>query len=239
MLVSYNHKFIFFKTKKTASTSIEIYFEKYCSSERDYQPQHYRPSEVSEYGIIGSRGREFQDYAEFRSHDAAAKIRNYLGEGQFKAFFKFTTVRNPFDKMVSGYRYFEQRRLLSSNWPELKSVAKRLLRRAKPIDKIAGRDEITRFRNWVKAGGCVKDYDTHMINGEPCSNYYIRYENIEEDLRVVCEKIGLPYDASELGAYKRGTLATGKSYQDFYDEESYEIVKKLYDWEITKFGYSL
>ena len=57
MLVSHRYKFIFTKTVKTAGTSIESYFEKYCMPEGEWKESHNREEYVSETGIIGYRGR--------------------------------------------------------------------------------------------------------------------------------------------------------------------------------------
>jgi len=42
MLVSHLKKFIFIKSMKTASTSVEVYFERYCVADQNWVPQHHR-----------------------------------------------------------------------------------------------------------------------------------------------------------------------------------------------------
>ncbi len=45
MLVSHRHQFIYTKTHKTASTSVEAYFERFCFPPGDaFILQHHRPA---------------------------------------------------------------------------------------------------------------------------------------------------------------------------------------------------
>lgn len=63
MLCSHSKHFLYFKTKKTAGTSVEIYFEPYCLPPGSWRPEHARAETVSGFGIIGSRmgGRRTAD----------------------------------------------------------------------------------------------------------------------------------------------------------------------------------
>ena len=102
MLVSHRKKFIFTKTKKTAGTSVESVFEPYCLPEGTWKQTHYTPERISADGIIGYRGNGGQK-AIFWNHMPAELIRNRIGEDIWNEYFKFTVIRNPFDKLVSGF----------------------------------------------------------------------------------------------------------------------------------------
>lgn len=86
MLVSHQYKFIYIKTKKTASTSIQEYLKPYCGED----------------GIIEDK----------KAHRPASSIKEIVGEEVWNSYMKICPIRNPWDKMVSNY--FWKRRL--KNW---------------------------------------------------------------------------------------------------------------------------
>ena len=109
MLISHRKKFLYTKTKKTASTSVESYFEKYCMPEGQWTFSHAIEEYVSKEGIIGYRGKNRRNQI-WHNHMSAAKIRDKIGASIWNSYFKFTVVRNPFDKLISGF-YMQERRI--------------------------------------------------------------------------------------------------------------------------------
>jgi hypothetical protein len=102
MLLSHVCKFIYLKTRKTAGTSVEIYFEPYCVDPKNYSGErHGRAAEVSEWGIVGSRRMEAG--SPWYNHMPAEEIRNLTGRDVWDAYYKFCVIRNPFDKVVSYF----------------------------------------------------------------------------------------------------------------------------------------
>ena len=128
MLVSHRKKFIFTKTAKTAGTSVESYFEKYCMPEGEWQQSHTREEYISETGIIGYRGKKPPE-TKFYGHMSASEIKGYLGPEVWEDYFKFTVIRNPFDKLVSGFKMYEDRRKAYSFKRKIKTYIKRRLNR--------------------------------------------------------------------------------------------------------------
>src|SRR5262245_8925828 len=107
MLVSHLKRFIYFKTVKTAGTSVEIYFERYCVPPDRYAGErHATHAEISDAGIIGSRGPDHR-HPIWHNHMPARRVRELLNGQCWDSYFKFCAVRNPFDKVVSQF-WFEQ-----------------------------------------------------------------------------------------------------------------------------------
>ena len=102
MLVSYCYRFIFLKTKKTAGTSVELYFKPFCKAPGPAPNGDASPPNVSEFGIVGSRGN-MQKFDQWWVHMPARKIRAQLGEAIWSGYFRFETIRNPYEKAVSAY----------------------------------------------------------------------------------------------------------------------------------------
>src|SRR5437764_6696808 len=101
MLCSHKKKFIYLKTKKTAGTSIEVFFERFCSPPELYVQSRARDELITDDGIIGSRGDVAS--SRFFNHMRAAKVRELLGNEVWSTYYKFCAIRNPFDKVVSSF----------------------------------------------------------------------------------------------------------------------------------------
>jgi len=88
MILSFTNKFVFYKTPKTASTSIQNALKEIC--------------EVPDYVMYGNidqlSNRECKPYTEFMS---VQEIREIKGDG----YFTFGFTRNPWDLAVSRYLY--------------------------------------------------------------------------------------------------------------------------------------
>src|SRR5689334_12041430 len=108
MLISHRKRFIYTKTVKTAGTSVESYFEPYCMREGEWTFSHAREESVSEAGIVGIRSGEPLEIQGviWWNHMPAKTIRALIGDAVWNDYFKFCIVRNPFDAVVSAYRFF-------------------------------------------------------------------------------------------------------------------------------------
>lgn len=83
------------------------------------------------------------------------------------------------------------------------------------------------------------DRDKYMIKGEGCVDYFIRYEDLWQGVRNVCDVLGIEYDGRRIPEYKKGIRHHLVPVHEYYDVESQEIVRELYAWEIERFCYSL
>lgn len=249
MLVSHRNQFIFIKTVKTAGTSVESYFEPYCMFDGEWTPSHARNEYVSEAGIVGKRAQRHHksrlkrqmSRPKYRHHASASEIKRLVGDDVWNAYFKFTAVRNPFDKVVSKYLFMEMKRNAYYGRVHLASIQlKNFFKRKKsPFDYANGETEIERFRNWIKNGATPIDRNKYMIDGEECVDYFIRFENLQEDTEEVCRKLSIPFDPERFPQFKKGHRNNSIPVKEYYDRETEEIVRDLFDWEIRRFGYRM
>jgi hypothetical protein len=221
MLVSHRKKFIYTKTEKTAGTSVESYFEKYCMPKGAWEFAHSREEYVSEKGIIGYRGNNAREN-KWYNHMPAIEIRDKIGSSIWSKYFKFCVIRNPFDKLVSGF-FFQQKKL--------KEFFKEEVMESKDLTEA--------FKSWIKNGGFINDRDKYFVNGGICVDYFIRYENLKNDIEHVCYILSIPFEPESLPKLKAGFRIRKIPLIDFYDEKTIQIVCRRYKFELEYFNYSI
>lgn len=219
MLISHTHKFIYTKTFKTAGTSVESYFERYCMPENEWSPIHYRNMHVSDSGIIGQRG-DCANAQEWWNHMSAAYIRdkNTLTRKIWDEYFKFCVIRNPYDKAISAFFHFK--------------ADKR-----DGIAELNGNDQ-ERFEQWLEITGPPIDRQCYTIDNIVCMDFFIYYENLHNDLNTVCNKLGVPWKPEELQTYKSGFKPHTVAAADFYTPKARKLVEDFYAFELSYFKYN-
>tara|TARA_X000001036_G_scaffold440125_1_gene494672 strand:- start:9970 stop:10554 length:585 start_codon:yes stop_codon:yes gene_type:complete len=135
-------------------------------------------------------------------------------------YFKFTTVRNPFDRLVSNYFYRVER-----------------LKDPKIIDTNMS------FSEWVTGEKGYSFKDTMVKRtmhswisddkGNLLMDYIIRFENLQDGFSEVCNKLGLPN-------YKLPhTFKTNhKNYKKYYSPTAIECINEYYKKDLESFNYS-
>lgn len=238
MLVSHRKKFIFTKTYKTAGTSVESYFEPYCLPEGEWTETHAREEYISPTGIIGFRGLN-KGSSTYYNHMPAERIRELVGSAIWDEYFKFTVVRNPFDKMVSAF-YMQERNKRNYSVPQrLKALMRRVLNRGRPIDRITGKTDVEKFRSWIAIKPPETDRDKYTIQGKACVDFFIRYEALQDGVREVCERLNIPFQSERIPHFKAGLRPKGRPIAEFYDQATEKKIRKTFDFEFSQFGYEM
>jgi hypothetical protein len=153
-------------------------------------------------------GRAAGKRTRWNGHIAANKIKKYLGQKKFNKYLKFCVIRNPYDKMVSKYFW------VNKNSKKLSS-----------------------FKDFVKYYN-VNNLDLHSINNNSVCDYYIRYENLEEDIIKLCKMLNIKnYNINDIPKFKSQFRTNRKHYSKYYDNETRKIVYKKCKKEFDLFGY--
>ncbi|WP_028726003.1 sulfotransferase family 2 domain-containing protein [Paracoccus zeaxanthinifaciens] len=217
MLVSFDHKFIFIKTHKTASTSIEAALQPFaCPSVPVKECQN---EVITKRGIIG--GRAHGSYKTFHAHMDATAIRNQVGFYTFRTFTKVVPIRNPFDKVVSWFFW----RMPNETKESLKN---------RPFDE-------TRFLflNWLKMRPILPtNRQFYKVDGKDFHAYLIRYESLADDFAKLGEKLGLDLRWPDAPTYKKRAKTEGITTADYFDAAALKIVRDQFDYDFKRFGYS-
>ena len=199
-MISLQKRFLFVHIPKTAGNSIQ-------SALRDYSEDQLVALRKEQDGIerFGLRNPNYN----IKKHSTLAEYRDALGNEQFRGLYKFTCVRNPWDRMVSYY--------------------------FTPTQAPVKLDQ-KKFRGIISKALPVEDY-LRLDQGEadPFSNtdYIMRFENLVDDFRTVCTALGIPPMA--LPQYNRSNR---DHYSKYYDDELLELVRARFAAEIARFGYT-
>jgi hypothetical protein len=225
MLVSHRHKFIYTKTVKTAGTSVESYFERFCMPENEWTFTDGRSEYVSESGIIGYRGSKPPENCKWWNHMPAALIRKKIGNEIWTSYFKFCVIRNPYEKALSAFFFFRRLDNPPTHTASLNS---------NDLNK-----ERADFEDWLQHSNRLPiDRDKYFIEGKFCLDDVVRYETLATDLERICARIAVPWNRSWLPTLKAGIRPLNANVETLYTENSRKIVETVYSLELEYFDYS-
>ena len=189
MRISHKHKFVFIAVMKTGSTSVR--------------------NTLNDYSDIISNSDKNSPYTH---HTNVRKLEKHFDEKNWNwdDYFKFSFVRNPWDRTISVYKYLLK--LKNKSW--VREYLK----------------ETGSFSEYVKHGRYYPSQADQLNN---ISDFYIgKFENLQEDFNIVCDKIGI---TKQQLPHKNPTKH--KHYTEYYDDETKSIIAEKYAKDIEYFGY--
>jgi len=142
-------------------------------------------------------------------------------------YFTFTFIRNPWDRAVSDYMHFTRPNSPFKHITKGSSLKDYLLCRN-------GYETINHLHNQRGRGDHFRSQYDYILdeNQKPIINYIGRFENLQEDFNIVCDKTGMP---RQLLPHKN--KSNHKHYTEYYDDETRKIVAEKYAKDIEYFGY--
>lgn len=224
MIIAHNQKFIFIPIQKTGSTSIRNVLA------NDYNCVKASPDNNS---LI-------------YNHTSACRLKLYFEEQKqnkfsnqdhwnWKEYFKFTFVRNPYVRLVSQYNYFCK--IGSNSQKKINSDGNKF---TYPTDFYNVCREINKktFKNFVQNNQnnfdvpyswfCLEEFD-----------FVGKTENMQTDFDKVIEHINKNYIRAIQKNIKipHHNKSTKKHYSDYYDDETKKIAEEFYGEDIVRFNY--
>ncbi len=152
---------------------------------------------------------------------------------QYDDFYKFTFVRNPFERLVSCYesKYHKDKQMIGEVIEELEynHYLFGLLRKDKGFTNFLCR--IIFIPDPYKDHHFKPQY--HIVynkNGKCCVDYIGKYEEINKDY----QKISQRFDLDNLSTYNK---TERRSYMDYYNIITARLAYFIYKDDIQKFGY--
>jgi len=69
--------------------------------------------------------------------------------------------------------------------------------------------------------------------GDVLVDFIVHLETIEEDMRIVCERLDIPFS----GVPHLNKESVSFNYRDYYDDETREVVGNWFREDLEQFGY--
>mgnify|MGYP003660132924 CR=1 FL=1 len=222
MIISHKHKFIFIHPPKCAGTSIEVSLASVCADDDIIGPvtleglpddyKHPNTFEETSGGIYNAM--------------LAKEIKNYVGSDCWNEYFKFSVMRNPWDRSISAWhwhnrsttdylwKYAQDESL--NEWGVLNKASFMYYLNIKPFHPIS-------ISKQLQIGGTF-DID-----------YLIRFEDLNDSYKKVCDILNIK--PIKLPNAKSGYKSKKVHYSKFYNDETKEIINQRYKDDIDNFGY--
>ncbi len=197
MIISHKKKFVFIRTGKTASSSMEVYLSQFCSTkdtittlgafaeddEDEFKRKHGLPEaqnyilKKKSFGIKNFLNLNFINNVNVNSHDPIDKVlKSEIGH-KIKDYFFFCLIRNPFDWIVRSFwwdLYLKKKRNL--NW----------------INNANKNQLIKIFKNFLD--DTSYEYFNRQKNIVTNNNINIKifkYEDFDENIKIIKKKLNL------------------------------------------------
>ncbi len=201
-MISLEYSFLFVHIPKTGGNSIQNILKDYSEDKIVCLAPH-------QDGI--ERFEVRSDKFNIEKHSTLSEYHLQLGTDVLKGLFKFTCVRNPWERMISFYFSPHRGRV---TWSKKSFI--RLVNRVQPVT-----DFISMKNGKEARPACFEDID-----------YYLRYERLNQDFEKACQMIGIPMTTLPLR-----NVSKHKNYPAYYDDELVDLVRKRFDEEISFFNY--
>jgi len=215
--VSHVYRTIFVHIPKTAGTSVEAVLGMH-GDKHDIGIRPYFNQQVDHEHLYG---RDLQ-------HLSAAELRHLLREdGVFDRYFKFSIVRNPWDRLVSVLAWSDQK---WAKGQQLSGVEfETVLRKLHGLfiaSQEAGRP--------MSVPPHLRPQSSFLLDESRGSlvDFVARYERLSLDWDFICERIGI------CTALPLRMRSYHRSYQDYYTADSRAWVAEIYAQDIEAFGYA-
>jgi len=226
LMICREYQCVFVHVPKTAGQSIEHFFMNLLA--RNWKTDR-------ESLLLNSTDDPAKGTEKLAHLSAAEYVKcGHLPQSDFDAYYKFSFVRNPWERLVSEYRY--------RNYFSHRSF------RDFVMNKLPAPGFDDKYRH------VMPQYDMlHSADGRLLVDFVGRFEMLQQDFDVVCNKLAiadsvLPHVNSSnkqtrnLKRWLKNVLFLNgennkRHYTEFYDDESLERVSEIYSRDAKEFGY--
>lgn len=223
-MINHQHKCIYIHIPKTGGSSIEKklgLFDTLAYGVQDHRNiREIRPRKsVENIPLLFSKNAHFSRKKFLKAPLSAFRNpEKELTKEQFDSYFKFTFVRNPWDRLYSWYKHVMR--------------TEQHKRDMKLPDDCSFKKFMIEYRN-VNYGFFSQLYWLQDYDGSLPFDFIGRFESLENDFKQVAETIGL-----ERPDLPNLLISGNRPYTEAYNKELIDFVSEHFQEEITLFGYS-
>jgi hypothetical protein len=209
MIISYQYNFMYFRPKKTGSTTIEEVLS------RDLGPDDI---------ISGDRGRRIvRDHGgsansvDLPAHPRAEAVAKLVSARFWAESYKFASERHPYEKAVSlaYYRLSKQHR------------------KGRQMD-----DDFASLLDRTVRSGHYRGYDHYSVDGKPVVDDFIRHETLDKDVTRIAARLGISI-ADELPQRKSSRRLDKRPAREILSDDQKRVVFDNCWEEFELLGYEI
>lgn len=195
------YKAIFVHIPKCAGTSVSNAFA-------DGDPR-FNDAGYKKFSLRTMKGRNLE-------HQTSNRLK-LLAPFRFRKYYKFAFVRNPFDRMVSEFKW-------RSSWDESTRNAdfETMLEKI-PSFRAAGEPHFFSAKQFVT-----------NCNGEVVVDFIGKFESIDEDFKKIAKAVNLTTNLPK----KNVTNERKSKYCEYYNSATRRLVEQYFEEDLTFFEYS-
>ncbi len=216
-MIAHKLKTIFIHITKTAGSSIEVALN---------------AVEESNKGAVDPMTGEFVDVVTGEEkHMSALECQAFVGDSVWDDYFKFSVVRNPFDRFHSLWwngRYVGKKHEMS--FREFTSFALHTSLRSRLQNLRHGRWKVHK-RFWPQTRWL------ESRNGKIEMDQVLRFESISADFAILSQKLQLPSEELPKILVKNRSPKSRRNYSEDYTDAIREIVADHYRSDLEAFNY--
>ncbi len=209
-MISDQKRFLFIHIPKTAGNSIQNILRDY--SEDNIIVNYEHQDGIERFGVNNKKYR-------LSKHSFLSQCKTNIDSTVYNSLFKFATIRNPWDRMVSLYFSPAQGRT-EWNRPEFLELIQ---------NAVALRYFIR--ENLILNNDQDESDPKQIIDNLPLDHdidFLIRFERLNEDFEQVCEKLDIPHKPLPIR-----NISGHTHYSEYYDEDLKELVSQRFKDEIA------
>ena len=214
-MISIRKKFLFIHVPKTGGNSIQSILRNY--SEDDIVMRANQDG-VERFKVCNKKYNTTK-------HSPLFHYKSVLEANVYRSLFKFATIRNPWDMIIS--LYFSPRRGVTEwNRDDFLTLVNTVPTFSHYLCERSLIDRIL-----AKTGAQRTVVSTKLDDN---IDYIMRFECLEHDFNMVCEKLDIPKSP-----LPKRNVSSREHYSKYYDDELKEIVRKKFinEIEFGKYGF--
>lgn len=233
MILSHKYRFIFLCNPKTGSTSLERALEKYQEGENFNQGLCRFDNNKNYITLFPNK------------HIPPLMLKAWLPREIWQSYFKFVFVRNPWDWVVSEWKYhFKPREVGIVDFINRPVAIARYLKHSQRIKhlnnkRVFSAEDVDYLFAHLKqffpvlpnSSGLYQSHYVFDVDGNQLVDFVGKFENINSDFEIIKDKLGLDVFLPHLNSTNRS------KYQTYFTEDSKQRVAELWQQDIDNFNY--